>query len=133
MTRARAPCRRRGVLPLTVLLAFVLGAAPVSAEYGDVLLNNRSEAAGMRPVVYPHWFHRMRFRCTVCHGELGFQMRAGADDVRMSDIAEGKFCGTCHNGQIAWSAEQCDLCHSGKKGLPTGVYGGHTTGGPGRW
>jgi hypothetical protein len=25
------------------------------------------------------------------------------------------------------------LCHSGKRGLPTGIYGGHETGGPGRW
>lgn len=118
---------------LALALALAFTAMPAVAEYGDVLLNNHSEAGGMRPVVYPHWFHRMRFRCTVCHGEFGFKMRAGGNDIRMKDIVEGRFCGMCHNGRIAWSTEHCDLCHSGKKGLTTGIYGGHTTGGPGRW
>ena len=41
------------------------------AEYADVVINNYSDGAGMRPVVFPHWFHRMRFRCKVCHADLG--------------------------------------------------------------
>ena len=69
----------------------------------------------------------------VCHSELGFEMRAGANDVTMNDIAEGRFCGLCHNGEIAWSTENCDLCHTGLPGLESGIYGGHRTGGPGRW
>lgn len=103
------------------------------AEYADVVLNKRAEKEGMRPVVFSHWFHRIRFRCKVCHHELGFKMRAGANDVLMADIIDGKFCGMCHNGQIAWSPENCDLCHSGLPGLASGIYGGHQTTGPGRW
>jgi len=103
------------------------------AEYGDVVLNARAEKAGVRPVVFPHWFHRVRFRCKVCHSELGFKMRAGANDVLMADIIDGKFCGMCHNGQVAWGAEQCDLCHSGKPGVKSGIYGSHETRGPGKW
>lgn len=103
------------------------------AEYGDVVINKRSEREGMRPVVFPHWFHRMRFLCKVCHHELGFKMRAGANEVRMADIIEGKFCGMCHNNDIAWGVERCDLCHSGKPGLESRIYGGHETLGPGRW
>lgn len=87
----------------------------------------------MRPVIFPHWFHRIRFRCKVCHNELGFKMRAGSNDINMGDIVEGRYCGYCHNGDIAWSAANCDLCHSGKPGLPTGVQGGGQTGGPGYW
>ena len=83
--------------------------------------------------VFPHWFHRIRFRCKVCHDELGFKMRAGANDVQMVDIANGKFCGMCHNGQVAWGADRCDLCHSGRPGLNSRVYGGNQTLGPGRW
>lgn len=113
--------------------AAALIATQAFAEYGDVVLNRRSEAAGVRPVVFPHWFHRVRFNCRVCHQELGFEMRAGANDVRMSDVAEGRFCGMCHNGRLAWGAERCDLCHSGKPGLKSGIYGGHETTGPGRW
>lgn len=123
---------RTGALALaTVLLAAAVPSA--HSEYGDVLINKRSEKEGMRPVVFPHWFHRIRFRCKVCHNELGFKMRAGGNDVLMVDIIEGKFCGMCHNGQIAWSPENCDLCHSGKPGLTTRIFGSHQTGGPGRW
>ena len=106
---------------------------PVSAEYADVVLNRRAEKEGVRPVIFPHWFHRIRFRCKVCHAELGFKMRVGSNDFKMSDIVDGRFCGACHNGDIAWAPDRCDLCHSGKRGLPTGIYGGHETGGPGRW
>jgi c(7)-type cytochrome triheme protein len=108
-------------------------AIPAAAEYADVVLNRRSEKEGVRPVVFPHWFHRIRFQCRVCHYELSFKMRVGSNDVTMNEISEGKFCGACHNGNIAWGADRCDLCHSGKPGLPTGIYGGHETSGPGRW
>lgn len=108
-------------------------AIPAAAEYADVVLNRRSEKEGVRPVVFPHWFHRIRFQCRVCHHELSFKMRVGSNDVTMNEISEGKFCGACHNGNIAWGADRCDLCHSGKPGLPTGIYGGHETSGPGRW
>ena len=92
-----------------------------------MLINKRSDAAGVRPVVFPHWFHRIRFQCRVYCNELGFKMRAGSNDVLMADIADGKFCGMCHNDEIAWGAERCDLCHSGKPGLPSRIYGGHQT------
>lgn len=119
---------------LSVVFA-LLAALPVAtqAEYADVVINRQAEKNGMRPVVFPHWFHRIRFRCKVCHAELGFKMRAGSNTITMTDIIEGKFCGACHNNDIAWSPENCDLCHSGKPGLPTGVFGGHETSGPGRW
>ncbi len=116
---------------LAVWLA--LPSLPAQAEYGDVVLNKRSEKEGVRPVIFPHWFHRIRFRCKVCHSELGFQMRAGSNDVLMADIIEGKFCGMCHNDRVAWGPANCDLCHSGKPGLPSGIYGSDSTGGPGRW
>ena len=123
----------RLVLLVTLGAALVVAPAPAEAEYADVVLNKRSEKEGVRPVIFPHWFHRIRFRCKVCHDELGFKMRAGANDVRMVDIANGKFCGMCHNGQIAWGAERCDLCHSGRPGLKSRIHGSDQTLGPGRW
>ncbi|MDP4299109.1 c(7)-type cytochrome triheme domain-containing protein [Leptothrix discophora] len=123
--------RRAAVLLLALLLA---GLAPLAqAEYGDVVINQRSDAEGVRPVVFPHWFHRIRFRCKVCHQELGFEMRAGANRVRMNDIVDGQFCGACHNNVVAWGPDRCDLCHSGLKGLSSGIQGGAQTSGPGRW
>lgn len=124
--------RSTGIFALFSSLIFGLP-AEIQAEYADVVINRQAEKNGMRPVVFPHWFHRIRFRCKVCHAELGFKMRAGSNPITMTDIIEGKFCGACHNNDIAWSPENCDLCHSGKPGLPTGVFGGHETSGPGRY
>jgi c(7)-type cytochrome triheme protein len=120
-------------LLLAIIATAALSALPARAEYADVVLNHAAEANGMRPVVFSHWFHRIRFRCKVCHSELGFVMRAGANKITMADIIDGRFCGMCHNGEVAWSVERCDLCHSGRPGLPPGIVGGHQTGGPGRW
>jgi c(7)-type cytochrome triheme protein len=123
----------RVALQWSVALLASLNSVPAQTEYADVLLNRRAEKEGVRPVIFPHWFHRIRFRCRVCHSELGFKMRVGANDVTMAEITNGKFCGACHNGQIAWATENCDLCHSGRPGLQTGIRGGHQTLGPGYW
>jgi c(7)-type cytochrome triheme protein len=124
---------RARVCFLVVVLACLMPAGRIYAEYGDVILNKRSDIQGVRPVVFPHWFHRIRYRCNVCHLELGLLMRAGANDISMNDITDGKTCGACHNNQIAWGPERCDLCHSGLAGKASGVVGGPQTSGPGRW
>ena len=105
------------------LAAFALAIAPgARAEYGDVVINNYSTGAGMRPVVFPHWFHRVRVRCKVCHGDLGIKMEAGGNQIDMVKIIDGRFCGACHDGGIAWSVENCGLCHSGVPGMSTQVH-----------
>lgn len=119
---SRVPwCSALAVALAALLLWGVLPRA-VHAEYGDVVINNYSDAAGMRPVVFPHWFHRVRFRCKVCHADLGFQFKAGGNQINMLKIIDGQFCGSCHNGELAWSAENCNLCHSAKPGTPTQVH-----------
>jgi c(7)-type cytochrome triheme protein len=122
-----------GVWSLAASLSLFTWPGAVSGEYADVVLNNNSEAQGMRPVIFPHWFHRIRFKCKVCHGELGFKMRVGSNHVSMEKITQGEFCGACHDGETAWAVDRCDLCHSGKPGLATGIQGGHATMGPGIW
>ncbi len=118
---------------LVIVGSILFWISPLQAEYGDVVLNKRAEQEGMPPVVFPHWFHRIRFRCKVCHFELGFEMRAGSNNVTMQEIIDGKFCGMCHNDEIAWGVENCDLCHSGRAGLKSKIHGGHSTAGPGIW
>ena len=116
------------LLAIVLLFCMVLVAVDLlmsrdaHAEYGDVVINNYSDDAGMRPVVFPHWFHRVRFRCKVCHADLGFKFEAGGNDINMLKIIDGEYCGACHDGDIAWSVENCDLCHSGASGTPTQVH-----------
>lgn len=115
---------------LMVLVLCMTVVVPVAhGEYADVVLNRHADQEGMRPVIFPHWFHRLRFACNVCHPEI-FKMRAGSNDVTMAGIIEGKFCGKCHNGEIAWSPDHCHRCHSGYPGLGAGFYNGHSAGGP---
>ena len=112
-------------IPVFLLVSSIFYPAISQAEYGDVLINNYSDEAGMRPVVFPHWFHRIRFRCKVCHADLGFKFVAGGNEINMLKIIDGEYCGACHNGEVAWSVENCDVCHSGKPGTPTQVH--HST------
>ncbi len=109
------------------------GVREARAEYGDVVMNNYSDGAGMRPVVFPHWFHRVRFRCKACHTDLGIKFKAGGNEINMLKIIDGQYCGACHNGSVAWSVENCDLCHSAKPGTPTQLHEStiNLLGGPG--
>jgi c(7)-type cytochrome triheme protein len=116
--------RWRGALGSVLACLLLWGLLPqaVQAEYGDVVINNYSDAAGMRPVVFPHWFHRIRYRCKVCHADLGFKFKAGGNEINMVKVIDGQFCGACHNGDVAWSVENCNMCHSAKPGTPTQVH-----------
>lgn len=116
---------------IALAVAVLVPAAIAWAEYADVVINETSEIEGMSPVIYPHWFHRIRYECSVCHVDLGFKTKAGGNGITMEKIVNGEFCGACHDGTTAWTTENCDLCHSGKPGLETGIEGGHETSGPG--
>jgi len=85
--------------------------------YGNVVISRNTRESGvMKPVVFPHWVHRAKFACKVCHTDIGFALKSGGTDITMAQIQEGKLCGTCHNGQIAFEPIDCDKCHS--YGLP---------------
>jgi c(7)-type cytochrome triheme protein len=114
------------IAALAIATIEILPPLEAKAEYGDVVINNYSDAAGMRPVVFPHWFHRIRFRCKVCHSDLAFEFKAGGNDINMLKIFDGEYCGACHNSQLAWGVENCILCHSGKPGSRTRVHNSTT-------
>lgn len=64
------------------------------------------------PARFPHWVHRIRYQCKVCHMNI-FEPTAGANVIRMADISKGQACGKCHNGTIAFKAGfgECQRCH----------------------
>jgi c(7)-type cytochrome triheme protein len=61
---------------------------------------------------FPHWVHRIRFKCKTCHLEI-FEPRAGTNAITMADIERGEKCGKCHNGTVAFAATlgTCQRCH----------------------
>lgn len=84
-------------------------------DYGTIVFQRKVQGPGSSefpPAKFPHWIHRMNFKCYVCHDAI-FQMKAGADDIKMDDVREGKFCGVCHNGKTAFEVkfETCPRCH----------------------
>jgi c(7)-type cytochrome triheme protein len=95
-------------------LAIVAGSAAAQHVIGDVVLDRRSTANEVDPVVFPHWKHRIRFKCYACHPDP-FEMRAGANDISMDAMRQGQFCARCHNGQVAFpiSFDTCRTCHPG--------------------
>lgn len=87
-----------------------------AAKYGTLVMRRLSKKAGMPPVVFPHWSHRARYTCNVCHSELEFAMRAGGSGITRQKYLAGKFCGRCHDGKTAFTVKdgegkQCDRCH----------------------
>jgi c(7)-type cytochrome triheme protein len=83
---------------------------------GNFVLNVHKQEmidAGLKPVIYPHWVHRMFFRCKVCHEDLEI-MERGANKLSQAQIEDGKTCGACHNGTVSFDASlkvNCEKCH----------------------
>ena len=101
------------------VLGKVLNAIPPNgpfAKYGTLILRRESKKAGMAPVVFPHWSHRARYTCRVCHSELEFAMKSGGSGITRRQYLAGKFCGYCHDGITAFTVKdgegkQCHRCH----------------------
>lgn len=63
------------------------------------------------PSLFPHWIHRIRYRCSTCHDAL-FAAEVGSNGITMKQIQEGESCGTCHDDATAFGALQCARCHA---------------------
>lgn len=103
---------------LVIIALGILTSQNVYAVLGDITFQRQNEASaaqGTPTAVFPHWFHRVRYKCYVCHPKI-FQMKRGMNTIRMEDIMAGKSCGVCHNGNTAWavSFDTCARCHKGQ-------------------
>ena len=83
----------------------VAGEAP-----GDIRFEHPA-GSPLAPSLFSHWLHRLRFTCNACHPAL-FPM-ARTLKITLDDIREGRFCGACHNGRVAFgvTATTCNRCH----------------------
>jgi len=106
----------RGVIFLVTAILLIAPSrhgATAEGELGDIVFTRKAPGADdIPPAVFPHGVHRMRFKCYTCHDAI-FPLKAGASPVTMDAIREGKFCGACHGGNIAFPVgfDTCDRCH----------------------
>ena len=91
----------------------VPAAEKVELVYGDIVMTETLEGmkeGEVEAVVFPHWFHRIRFRCKACHEDT-FKTDKGTNNNDMDAISAGESCGVCHDGSVAWDPLECDSCH----------------------
>jgi len=70
---------------------------------------------GAGAVVFGHTFHTAAFACDQCHPKLFAMKKSGK--LKMEPMYEGKSCGACHNGQMAFASTECAKCHDLKAGF----------------
>ena len=98
---------------VTILVGIAVWGAVLAVE-GDIIMKRQQgmDEISTPPAVFPHWIHRIRYKCYACHPEP-FEMKAGANEMTMGSMMEGEACGACHDGTTAWniSFDTCALCH----------------------
>lgn len=96
-----------------ILMVALVGIRNVDAETGDIKFTRKGTGTeDIAPAIFPHWVHRLQFKCYVCHDAI-VVMKAGANPITMDAIEKGKYCGVCHNGKTAFQAtfDTCARCH----------------------
>lgn len=84
------------------------GAYPAPPFNLDIVVHTKSNF--MNDVVFPHYVHTLWLTCTNCHTQI-FQMKAGGNpEMTMPKIANGQYCGRCHN-RVAFPLSDCTRCH----------------------
>lgn len=110
-----------------ILLAALLASAALYS--GQSLAEEDMEHGGdiiytkpLKAVIFSHKAHTedLGLQCDWCHEET-FEMEAlhmqEEADFNMESLCNENYCGTCHNGDIAFSTTtQCARCHIGVKG-----------------
>ncbi len=91
-----------------------LPSLPPSELYGNILIDRASTSAGVKPVTFSHWSHRVKYTCRVCHYELEFNMMLNTTMITEEQNKYGRYCGACHNNRIAFghTKENCKKCHN---------------------
>lgn len=108
-------------LPLAVAGLVVFFAGAVYSQGGYPPDFQLKQTGAMAPVNFSHKIHaeKAKRQCTDCHTNV-FQMKVGGTTggkpMTMVEMNQGKYCGACHNGKVAFPvATECLKCHPPKK------------------
>lgn len=80
----------------------------------NVVMTNTRE---MPNVLFPHLSHSLWLDCSNCHPSP-FIPKVGANQITMSEIFRGRYCGMCHDRVAFITFFSCDRCHSVVPKLP---------------
>jgi c(7)-type cytochrome triheme protein len=74
-------------------------------------------------VRFPHAAHNLWMSCEMCHDTI-FEPEIDGNDISMSKILDGEYCGLCH-GAVSFPLTECNRCHSvaGEGQLPASASG----------
>lgn len=113
------------VLLLAIFVA-VAGQVNGEEEYDEEAFGPAAPIVWTKPVkavVFTHKVHTQKagLECDSCHDEV-FEMAAGSAeenvDFTMESLYNGKYCGTCHDGETAFASNtRCSSCHIGVRGF----------------
>ncbi|MBF0329743.1 MAG: cytochrome C [Nitrospirae bacterium] len=78
-----------------------------------------SMGKGKFAVSFKHEPHTKSLGCSACHSSL-FEMKKGRNKISFADHSTNKYCYRCHNGQMAFSYDDCNKCHA-KISLPASI------------
>lgn len=98
-----------------VIFALLLLTLPtiLYARWDKNLVQMRSDATGV--IAFDHYNHFDALgskKCTTCHHEIFNRDMSKNPDFTMQDMEQGKSCGACHNGELAFSVQDdCATCH----------------------
>jgi c(7)-type cytochrome triheme protein len=85
---------------------------------GDIKMtrakSSDANSMGIPPATFPHLAHRVNYRCYACHNQIFPMKEDDKKPITMEYITDGKSCGVCHNGRIAFAGDDlgtCSRCH----------------------
>ncbi|MBU1234612.1 MAG: hypothetical protein KKD01_03055 [Proteobacteria bacterium] len=93
--------------------------ASATEEYDVKAFGPKNPIVWDKPVkvVFEHRVHtdNAGLECSSCHGDI-FAMQRGVaiqtSQLTMASLAEGQFCGVCHDGDTAFASDtNCSACH----------------------
>ena len=98
---------------LVVALTFPTLATGAEKHGGDIWFKDTKNFA---PVIFSHDKHGGAGNpCTDCHDTIFKKEKGSADAgnaMTMKTLKQGEYCGTCHDGQKAFSVKSsCKKCH----------------------
>lgn len=101
---------------LCLTLICALSQSTLLAAPGDIQFNREGgdpkELEQFPPSIFPHWIHRINYRCDACHNQI-FEMVTGTTEINKDLMDQGKVCSSCHNGNEAFDDgfANCNRCH----------------------